>query len=234
MPGYIGGIGPWCCFAHSWNIPNGLWQTEWCGIEGNPREIPGRPSPAETQLQTHPARELETHEARHHVNSCCGTSKPSFFKGFVMARLPPLDQISLTTNSCPLFHKHQGRWAPLSPFALHVWFPPAWHLCIFLQGYKYGAIEGILRSNTSTRAVLCFEVFEVTLKYRVRKGDQHPPPRFLWQMPLPSLGPTELGTCLLMVHFRTQNHLMDGWSVKQPAGRCVKQPASWTHLMEGL
>ena len=113
-PDYIGGIGPWHCFAHSWNISNGLWQTEWCGIKGNPWEIPGRSSPAETQLQTHPVRELETHEARHHVSSCCGTSKPSFFKGFVMARLPPLDQISLTANSWrPRCHKHQGLAEPL-------------------------------------------------------------------------------------------------------------------------
>ena len=222
---YIGGIGAWRCFAHSWNISNGLWQTDWCGIEGNPREIPGHPSPAETQLQTHPARELETHEARHHVNSCCGTSKPRFFKGFVMARLdckflPTIPQTSGT----------------LSPF-VSIRRPcviSAGVTSLFSCRAKYGAIEGISRSNTNTKAVLCFEVFEVTLKYWGTEGRPTSPPRFLWQMPLPSMGPAELGTCLLMVHFRTQNHLVDGWSVKQPAGRCVKQPASWTHLMEGL
>ena len=51
-PDYIGRIGAWRCFANFWDFSNGLWQTGWCGIKGNPWEIPCRPSPLATQVST--------------------------------------------------------------------------------------------------------------------------------------------------------------------------------------
>ena len=195
---YIGGIGAWRCFAHSWNIFNGLRQTEWCGIEGNPREIPGHPSPAETQLQTHSAGAWDTWSAAPCEQLLRDLQAP-LFQG---VRDGPLVPVGQDISDCKSLHTIPQTPGTLSPF-VSICRPcviSAGVTSLFSCRAKYGAIEGILRSNTNTRAVLCFEVFEVTLKYWGTAGRPTSPPRFLWQMPLPSMGPTELGTCLLMVN----------------------------------
>ena len=141
------------------------------------------------------------------MNSCCGTSKPRFFKGFVMARLSPLDKIS-DCKSLPTIPQTPGT---LSPF-VSICRPcviSAGVTSLFSCRAKYGAIEGILRSNTNTRAVLCFEVFEVTLKYRVLKGDQHPPLDFYGRCRCRAWGPLNLGR---VYSWRISGPKITGWT----------------------
>ena len=102
-------------------------------------------------------------------------------------------------------------------------------ISIFSCRATYGAIEGILRSNTSTRAVLCFEVFEVTLKYRVLKGDQHPPLDFYGRCRCRAWGPLNLGR---VYSWRISGPKITGWTGdlwnNQPADVWNNQPVGLT------